>query len=183
MPRGSSRKLERAAGVLAVLTLAFGALLAGKPYFTNASKPPRGIPSPGVALQVAQSVGDVDDILSDAPSPDREVMRFKQRIDFGFIASYCALFVLLGVLLTRKSGWARAAGIAAMIVAVAAAAFDVLENFAILRILDVPLLDTTGGMINAIRSASFAKWSLSAITLALLSVLFWRADFSRRGAS
>src|SRR5579884_2584616 len=108
MPRGSWRKAQRAAGISALLALVFGVLLAGKPYFTNASKPPRGIPNPGVALQVARNVMELDDILGDAPSPDREVMRFKQYLDFGFIASYASLFAILGLLLARREGWLRA---------------------------------------------------------------------------
>lgn len=149
-------------------------LLAGKPYFTNASRPPRGIADPVIALQFARSVQDVDDILSDAPSLDREVMRIKQYIDFAFIASYAALFVTLSILLIREPGWLRATGIASLITACATAAFDVLENFAILRILDLPLRATTPSMVAAIRSSSFAKWTLASVTLALLSVYFWR---------
>jgi len=173
MPRGSWRKLQRAAGISALLAIVFGILLAGKPYFTNASKPPRGISSPGVALQVARNVVELDDILGDAPSPDREVMRFKQYLDFGFIASYASLFAILGLLLARREGWRRAASIAAIITGLGAAAFDILENLAILQVLDVPLSVTSPRMLNAIRSASFAKWTLSAVTLALLSIQFF----------
>jgi len=101
-------------------------------------------------------------------------MRFKQRIDFGFIAAYTALFLTLGWLLIRQGGWGWAAGPAALICAVATALFDVLENRAILRILDVPLFRTQPALINAIRSASAAKWNLAALTLAMLSVFFFR---------
>jgi hypothetical protein len=144
--------------------------LQGKPYFTNAARPPRGIPDPGVALQVARDIGEIDDILGDAPSPDREVMRFKQYLDFGFIAAYAGLFLVLASLLPGESGWARMAGATAMVCAIATATFDVLENAAILRILDVPLRFTTPGMINAIRSASTAKWALAALTLRLFII-------------
>ncbi|MBV8845392.1 MAG: hypothetical protein JO307_21495 [Bryobacterales bacterium] len=169
-----STTLQRIGGALALLTIAFAILLQGKPYFTNAARPARGIPSPGVALQMARNLDEVDDVLGDAPSPDREVMRVKQYIDFGFIASYTALFLVLAWMLSRQGGWARVAGTAAIICALATAFFDVTENIAILRILDVPLRRTTPAMINAIRSASAAKWALSAVTLGLISVLFWR---------
>jgi hypothetical protein len=159
---------------LATLCLALAVLLMGKPGFTNASRPPRGIADPAVAMQVARSIGEVDLILSDAPSPDREVMRFKQRIDFVFIGAYTALFWTLAWLLMRDGGWGWMAGPAAAICGTATAFFDVLENRAILRILDVPLYRTPPALIAAIRSASAAKWSLAALTLALLSGYFFR---------
>ena len=170
MPPASS--LRRLAGALAVLCIVVAVVLAGRPSFTNASRPPRGVPDPVVAIEVAQSIGDVDDILGDAPSPDREVMRVKQYIDFGFIAAYLPLFLTLAMLLSRQPGWPRAAGMAALVCAVATAAFDVRENLSILRILDVPLRSTSAAMINAIRGASAAKWALVAVTEALLAALF-----------
>jgi hypothetical protein len=137
--------------------------------------------NPVVAIQVIQSLADVDDILSDAPSPDREVMRLKQYLDFGFIAAYTGLLLTLAYLLTGVGSWARIAGIAAGICALGAAAFDVLEDLATLRILDVKLAATTSPMMNAIRSAAFAKWSLLAVTLALLSTYFLRqATWTKR---
>jgi hypothetical protein len=177
MRRASSARLQKLVGWLAVLCIVFVALLQGKPYFTNAARPPRGILDPGVALQVARDIGEIDDILADAPSPDREVMRFKQYIDFGFVGAYTGLFLALASLLSRGAGWARVAGAAAMVCAAATGFFDLLENLAILRILDVPLRFTTAGMIHAIRSASTAKWVLAGVTLALLSTLFLK----RRG--
>jgi hypothetical protein len=168
------RSLERLAGAFALFAIAIAALLLGKPYFTNAARPARGIQDPVVALQVARSIGEVDLVLSEAPSPDRETMRFKQNIDFFFIGGYTAMFLTLAWLLLRLGGWGWAAGPAAMICAVAAASFDVWENRAILRILDVPLFRTSPAMINAIRSASAAKWTLAAFTLAITSSYFFR---------
>jgi hypothetical protein len=51
----------------------------------------------------------------------------------------------------------------------------VIEKRAILRLLDVSLLQTTPAMINAIRSASAATWALAAITLILVSTLYRRS--------
>jgi hypothetical protein len=174
MPLVYSRKLERRAGALAVLCLAMLALLAGKPSFTNASRPPRGISDPSIALEVVRSLDDVDFILGEAPSPDREVMRIKQYIDLGFIASLTALFLTLASMLLGQGNWGRIAGPAAMVCALATLVFDVIEKRAILRILDVSLLQTTPAMINAIRSAGAATWALAALTLALLSSLYRR---------
>jgi hypothetical protein len=160
--------LRRAAFLLTLVTAAIFVLLQAPPKFTNASQPPR-FGDPMLALQFARSTGDIDLILGEAPSPDREVMRIKQYIDFGFIASYTALFVLMSILAIRRGGWRQAAGVAAGICALATGVFDVLENRAILGILDVPLRATTPAMIDAIRNASAAKWSLAAATVALLA--------------
>ena len=167
------KRTERVVGVFALLCLALAVLMMGPPKFSNASRPPRGIGDPAVAIQAIRNVGEVDDILSEAPSPDREAMRIKQYIDFGFIASYAGLFFTLALLLMSVGAWGKAAGLAAGICGLAAAGFDVRENFAILRILDVRLEETTAPMMNAIRSASAAKWALSAVALALLSSYFW----------
>jgi len=177
MPPASSAKLRRLTGTLAVLCIGFVLLLQGKPYFTNAARPPRGIPDPGVALQVARDSVEIDDILSDVPSPDREVMRVKQYIDFGFIVSYTGLFIALALVLSEPSStgpsgsWRRVLAFAVVVCALGTAVFDILENAAILRILDIPLHSTTSAMINAIREPSAAKWVLSAVTLFVLSAL------------
>jgi hypothetical protein len=182
MPRDSLIRLEQIAGWLAVLCLAIAALLVGKPSFSNASLPVRGIEDPVIAIQAARSIADVDWVLGNAPSPDREVMRIKQRIGFAFIGAYTALLLILAVLLLRSGGAGRIAGPAALICALATAGFNVAENLAVLRILDVPLYETTTPMIGAIRSASFAMWALAAVTLALLSALFLRSPrFIMRG--
>jgi|SRR5579862_5263180 len=164
--------LRRVALALTLLTLAIFVLLNGRPSFTNASRPPRFSGDAQLSLQFVRSVEDVDLILGEAPSPDREVMRIKQYIDFAFIAAYTALFLILSALVVRRGGWQLATGIAAGICGIAAGAFDVLEDRAILNLLDVPLRATTPDMLNAIRRASAAKWTLAAVTLILLSTYF-----------
>jgi hypothetical protein len=163
---------HRLAILLALMTAASFILLFGRPSFTNASKPRFG--DPMLALQFARDVQDVDWILGDAPSPDREVMRVKQYVDFGFITCYTALFLALSVLAARKGGWRLVTGIAAGICGVAAGVFDVLENRAILKLLDVPLRATTPEMIQAIRGPSTAKWTLAGVTVVLLAISFVR---------
>src|SRR5580698_8830596 len=175
MPPVSSARLDRLAAGFAALALVMLALMAGKPSFTNASRAPRGISDPAIALEVARSLGDVDLILGDAPSPDREVMRIKQYIDFVFILSLTGLFVTLALMRMRQGGWGQLVGLAAMICGVATAVFDLIEKRAILRILDVSLVQTTPAMLNSIRSAGAATWALSAVTLLLLSSSFRRS--------
>ena len=174
MPRASLRNLERLAAALAILSFIFFVLLQGKPYFTNASRPPRGIPDSEAAIQVARSAEEIDDILGDAPSLDREVMRFKQYLDLGLLASHTALLMVLAILLSRQGGWAPVAAAAAIVCAAAATVFTVVQDVAILRILDVPLVATTPSMMNAIHRASAAKWGLAALALALMASLLWK---------
>ena len=173
MPNPRS-KIERRLGLLAMLAVALALLLAGRPSFTNASRPPRGLSTTIVAMEMVRSVEEVDLILGDAPSPDREVMRIKEYVDFAFLTAFLGFFLALGLVMARSPGWDRAAGIAAAICAVGTAAFGISQNLAILRILDVPLYQTTAGMLNAIRSASAAKWALLGITSLLLSRYFLR---------
>ncbi len=165
--------LHRLALLLAMLTAAAFILLLGRPSFTNASKPPR-FGDPMLALQFARNVQDIDWILGDAPSPDREVMRVKQYADFGFITCYTALALALSLLAARKGGWRQVTGIAAGICGLATGIFDVLENRAILHLLDVPLRATTPAMIQAIRGPSTAKWMLAGVTVVLFAASFIR---------
>lgn len=145
----------------------------GKPDFSNASRPARGIANPVVALQMARNLDEVDDVIADAPGPDREAMRFKQYLDFGFIAFYASLYVALAAMFHTR--W----GIVAALCGLAAAVFDVIENFAILRIVDVPLRQTTQPMIDAIRHPSLAKWTLAFIATAIFGVLFLKSEKGR----
>jgi hypothetical protein len=159
-------------GWLALGCIVMIVIMNGKPDFSNASRPARGIASPVVALQMARSVDEVDDVIADAPGPDREAMRFKQYLDFAFIAFYASLYVALAAMFRSRFGVAAAA------FGVAAAVFDAIENFAILRIVDVPLRQTTLPMIEAIRRASLAKWTLAFIATAIFGVLFLMSEKS-----
>lgn len=165
----NSRLRTRIVPGLALACLAMVVMLNGKPAFTNAAKPLRGIGDPALAMQVVRNVKEVDAILSDAPSPDREAMRIKQYVDFGFIACYAALFVGLGRMFATRTAYVGTA------LGICAALCDVIENNGILRILDVPLAQVTPSMIVAIRYPSLAKWTDTWIALAIFAWLFWRA--------
>ena len=158
---------RRIAGWFALASIALVVVLNGAPFFTNASKPPRGIASPLVAMEVVQNVDEVDAILSDAPSPDRETMRIKQYVDFFFIAAYAGLYISLARLIRTKTA------LFASFCGVFAAFFDIVENIGILRILDRPLRAASQGMIDAIRYPSLAKWALVFVASALLGKVFW----------
>jgi hypothetical protein len=162
-------------GALAAACVALVIILNGKPEFTNASRPPRGIPNPVVALQVARNVGEVDAILGEAPSPDREAMRLKQYIDFVFIPCYAALFIALARMFN-----VRLASIAAICGLLAAIA-DVFENLGILRAVNATLAHTTQAMVDGIRLPGLIKWTLTWTALAIFGWLFLReAGWLRR---
>jgi hypothetical protein len=144
------------------------ALMAGPPYFSTASVPQRWRLSPVLEVETVSDFEDLRLTLNDTPSQDRETMRIKTKIDFAFIASYVAFLVANGVLIARAGGWRRAAGVILAICALAAGVFDVLENFAILDILDVRIATTTATMLADIRRPSTAKWSLVLVCLVLL---------------
>ena len=166
-------RLQRGVLITAVLTLAMLVLLAGPPYFSTASQP-QTFSDPVIALELVRDLEEVRLILSDVPSQDRETMRIKTYIDFGFIASYSGLSVALALLLVRRGGWRIAAAMIGGICGVAAGVFDVFENRAILEILDVPLRNTTPEMLNAIRGASLAKWILAGVAVLVLPASFIR---------
>jgi hypothetical protein len=162
---------ERIAQALAALCLMILILLAGKPAFTNASVPVRGMHDPGIALQMARNVDEIDSILGPAPSADREAMRLKQYLDFALIVTYVAIAIAMAAAMRTM----RPLAFALLLAVVAAAIFDWTGTLAILRLLPVDLNDTTQPMIDAIRRASAAKWSLTGLALALLSVFFFRS--------
>ena len=169
--------VRRAVLVTSVLTLAALVLLAGPPYFSTASRP-QTFSDPVLALEFVRDLEEVRLILSDVPSQDRETMRIKTYIDYGFIASYSGLSVALALLLARRGGWRLAAAMIGGMCGVAAGLFDVLENRAILEIVDVPLRKTTPEMLNAIRGASLAKWMLAGVAVLVLPASFIRVKKS-----
>jgi hypothetical protein len=154
--------------VLAAICVALLIILNGKPDFTSATRPPRGIANPVVALQMARNATEVDAILGDAPSPDREAMRIKQYIDFVFIPCYAALYIALAGMFRHRLAYIAAA------CGVAAAVADVFENIGILRVVNAPLALTTQGMVDAIRIPSLIKWALVWIATAIFAWLFLR---------
>jgi hypothetical protein len=167
----TSVSLRRIAGLSALLCIGTLVLMFMKPYFTNNSKPQR-VNDPVLALQMAHDVHDVDAVLGEAPSADRETMRTKQYEDFGFIAGYAALYITLGLLLKRDYPRFATLAIIGAIAGVAAAILDVVENIAILHIVDVPIAFTTQAMVDAIHTPSMFKWALGFIALGLLSNYF-----------
>ena len=139
----STNNLQKLAWGLVGWCVVFLVVLAGRPSFTNASLVVRGVADPVVALQMARSADDVEAVLGDAPSPDREVMRVKQYVDFGLIAGYCGLALAICLAL-RRSGRGRVAWLLG-IVAALAGFNDVRENLITLRVVNLDLSQINPG--------------------------------------
>jgi hypothetical protein len=159
--------LKRLALIAGLLTVACWLLLIGPPDFSTASVPQRWS-DPQLEVQTVRDVEDLRLTLGDAPSQDRETMRIKLRVDYAFIASYVLLLISLGTIGARSGGWRRITGVAAAITGLAAGVFDVLENLATVDILDVKIAATTEQMLAAIRQPAAIKWSLVALSVALV---------------
>lgn len=161
--------------------MVFLVVLAGRPSFTNASVPVRGVADPVVALQMARDSADVEAIMGDAPSADREVMRVKQYVDFELIAGYLALALVIAAALARTQH--RRIALLIGSIAVLAAIADVLENIATLRVVNLSLARLTPVTLDALRLASITKWNLllSANTL-LATITVMRKQWYLRAA-
>jgi len=165
----SLKTQQRIVRALAAWSVVFLVVLAGRPSFTNASLPVRGVADPVVALQMARSAADVEAILGDAPSADREVMRVKQYIDFALIAGYLALALTIAAALARTRH--RRLALVMGAVAVLAAIADVLEDLGTLRVVNLTLGQLTPVTLDALRLASIAKWNLLLSSSTLLAAI------------
>ncbi len=113
--------LRRLALIAALACAACLGILAGPPYFSTASVPQRWRLDPGLEVQTVTDTEDLRLTLGDAPSQDRETMRLKLKVEFGFIAAYGTLLVALGLIAARSGGWRRFVGVAAALCAVGVA--------------------------------------------------------------
>jgi hypothetical protein len=165
----SLKTQQRIARALAAWCLVFLVVLAGRPSFTNASLPVRGVADPVVALQMARNADDVEAIMGDAPSADREVMRVKQYVDFALIAGYLALALIIAAALVRTRH--RRLALVMGGVAVLAALADVLENVATLRVVNLTLGQLTPVTLDALHLASIIKWNLLLTANTLLATV------------
>ena len=163
------RTQQRVTWALVAWCLVFLVVLAGRPSFTNASLPVRGIADPVVALQMARGAADVEAIIGDAPSADREVMRIKQYVDFALIAGYMALALMIAAALNRKRHRRLALAIGG--IAVLAALADVLENLGTLRVVNLALSQLRPVTLDALRLASITKWNLLLSANTLLAAI------------
>jgi hypothetical protein len=161
----STNKLQKVAWGLVGWCVVFLVVLAGRPSFSNASLAVRGVADPVVALQMARSADDVEAVLGDAPSADREVMRVKQYVDFGLIAGYVGLGLVMGAALGGRTGWLVAG------VTIVAAILDVRENLATLLVVNLSLSQVNTGILDGLRFVSVGKWAVLAAAITVLATV------------
>jgi hypothetical protein len=127
---------------------------------------------PALAMEFAQTDSALHCIIGKRGDPVGEQFRAHLvkgiRFDYGFIVLYTLLFVgIAAVLWRRDEGWATWVAGAAIVTALAAAGFDVVENSRMMVVLrEVSLAGQD------VASAGFLKWLFSFLTLALLSFAF-----------
>lgn len=123
-------------------------------------------------VQLARDTGDVERLLSDPVR--RSAVRRAIRIDYPFLVAYWLAFTALAVVIVRRGdGWA-AAGVAAIVAALATASLDVTENVRTIGVVDAvgSGRQLAQAQLDSLRHASLLKWSASATTVLLLAALF-----------
>lgn len=177
------RRVIRFAAALSVALLAVVACMAMAARF-RCSHPLRGFSSPVLAIEMARTMKEVTAVAGKPGCPDSLQMESQLGMDRLFIIVYLAEFLLMAYLLSRRTTFfGRAfrgrkvkvlAGLAASL-SVAAAAFDFIENGAILRALrlsDASAGAAYDGAAEAIADAATVKWACLFVAMALLSLVF-----------
>lgn len=128
-----------------------------------------------LAMEFADSDAALHRIIGKPGTADPVAIQLREqllqgiRFDYGFIVLYTALFIGLALVLAQRGGgWAPWVAGAAILTALAAAGFDVMENARMTRVLQAVSLAGQD-----VASAGFLKWLFSFITLALLSFAFF----------
>lgn len=134
-----------------------------------------GFTRPVMALEFVETSEQARAILD--ANDNREAMRRQLYLDFVWISCYGLLYLGLSVLLSRRNcPWAVYLSWVAAICGVGAAAFDVMENLGILRVVNEPAISQAALSGLHIRDAAIVKWTLSFMAMALLALTFYGLD-------
>jgi len=164
--------IVRISAVVAVIVLTVGVCMFLAADFQHESFP-RGFNSPVLAMQMAQSMEEVNAIVGEPGHSDRAQMRSQQRMDFLFILAYWSEFLLMSILLWRRSfSGARYLAALAGLIATLAAGFDVWENVGILRVLSASATSANDTLVQVVRFTAIVKWLLLFVAMVLLSRVF-----------
>jgi len=165
----------RVVGILALLFILYS-LWMGQ---MKASGLPAGYTSPVLALELAANGAEIDAINRSEGGKATAFIKQQLSKDFGYIAIYVVFLSCLALLLTElSSDWTRYLSVGAVVCAVLAGMFDVIENFRMLKATSTPAGAATDSLANSIRYPSLAKWALLFIVCLLVGV-----TLSRRGGS
>lgn len=151
-----------------IAVLAFGIWLQVSlaQHWTRPATLPHGINNPVLAMQMAQPPWPVE-IL--APGQNMAEMTRQQYIDFGYIPSYIALFISIGILQWHSDRrWIAALGLVSMVLILIAAGFDVAENLAILGV----TAQHDASAWASIRPHSLVKWDCAFLAILLQSPFY-----------
>lgn len=164
--------LIRLIGVLAFLVFAVAVLMVVLSFqFGPQGSLPGNFKGRVLAIEFVGTGSDLEKILGPDLSHNRGVMRKIITIDFVWIVCYGLLFVSISLRLAKRNcPWARYLGWLALVAGLAAAAFDVRENVAILKALDCVSCDQS--LINEVHEAALLKWTMSFVAMAVLAIAF-----------
>jgi hypothetical protein len=135
---------------------------------------PHGLSKPMLALEFAEAVDDIRQVVGDRADPRRAEMLASLKIDtFGFIPTYWLFFLSLSWLLAHRSiSNAFWPAVVVAVCATVAALFDFSENHYIRVALETPLSQTATETVAGIYRSALIKWSLIFVAIGLLSPLF-----------
>lgn len=147
----------RMVGGLAILFILYS-LWMGR---MNAPGLPAGYASPVLALELAANGSDIDAINRYQNGKATEFIKKQLAKDFGYIGIYVVFFSCLALLLTNLSfDRNKYLNVGALVCAVTAGVFDVIENFRMLKATSTPVGAATNLLANSIRYPSLTKWAL-----------------------
>jgi hypothetical protein len=120
-----------------------------------------GYTSPVLALELAANGAEIDAINRSEGGKATEFIKKQLSKDFGYILIYVVFFSCLALLIIEvSSDWSKYLGWAAVVCAVIAGVFDVIENVRMLKATSTPAGAATDSLANSIRYPSLAKWAL-----------------------
>jgi hypothetical protein len=148
-------------------------------HITQKPKPghwPGGFSQPTMALELPRSVSDVHATFQLLGQDGVRAQRQALTADsFGFIPTYWILISLMGwLLMQRRIPRATLAGACLIALITAAATFDYRENSGIAQMLNSYPNDPAHEVVEATRSSSLVKWTLTFAAIAVMSLLFLR---------
>ncbi len=161
----------RVVGLLAVLLLPYS-LWMGQ---MNAPGLLAGYTNPVLALELAANGPEIDAINRSEDGKTTEFIKNQVHKDFGYIVIYVVFFSCLALLLTELGpDRSKYLSLAAVVCAVLAGLFDVIENVGMVKAIATAAGTATNSLANSIRYPSLAKWALLFIFSLLVGLTLTR---------
>ena len=155
--------VERICAWVAFVAILLG-VAAGNTHSFKVRTLPDDLNSPLLAMELLRAPDQLGHVVGDPSDRKNNRMDMERltKIDFGFIASYSCLFLIVSLRLRQRSyKWT---GILLIAAGISAAVFDVRENLAIFRTLECVCATP--------RVASLIKWTLTFVALLLVVPVF-----------